>query len=218
MRRMIATAIATPMVMAWWIVIVVAPRSIGGRVAKKFAIGRLTPGFQISWARPIMNSSNEIETHELHGLGGVLQPPHDHGFEQHAEERGQDQQHHDEGDRGRPAPVEAQLPVGEREEHPGRAVGEVEDAGGRVRQHQAAGDHGEDRRDRQTDDREGQELIHGLPVGPVAARCGLRGSVSRSSPSLRLLDVRLLESGYLKSAMLSPTSSSVTPVPGFFSL
>ena len=47
---------------AWWIVIVVAPRSIGDRVAKKFAIGRLTPGFQMSWARPIMNRSSEIET------------------------------------------------------------------------------------------------------------------------------------------------------------
>ena len=45
-----------------------------------------------------------------------------------------------------PAPVDVQLPVRERAEHPDGAVGEVEDARGGVGEHQAARRQGEDRR------------------------------------------------------------------------
>ena len=89
-RRPIATTIATPIVIAWWMVIVVGPRSIGALVREEVAIGRLTPGFQISWARPIMNSSSEIETTSFTVFGRVLEPTHDHELEQHAEQRSQD--------------------------------------------------------------------------------------------------------------------------------
>ena len=49
------------MVMAWWYVIVVTPRSIVWPW-KKGAIGRLTPGFQITFASPIMPTRRLIDT------------------------------------------------------------------------------------------------------------------------------------------------------------
>ena len=60
---------------------------------------------------------------------------------------------------GRQPPLE-ELPVGERRQHPHRAVGEVEDARGRVGQHQPAGGDGEDARRRQPGDGGGEEVVH----------------------------------------------------------
>ena len=57
-----ATRIATPIVIAWWMVIVVEPRSIGALDEKNVCIGLLTPGSQMSWAKPIRKSSSEIDT------------------------------------------------------------------------------------------------------------------------------------------------------------
>ena len=168
-------------------------RSAPGR-AKKLAIGRLTPGLPDQLGEPDHEQQQRDRDDELHRLGRVLQPAHDHGFEQHAEQRGEDHEHHEERDRRGPAPVEAQLPVREREQHPGRAVGEVEDAGRRVGEHETAGDDRVDRRDRQADNREGQELVHGLPVGPVSARLGIVEEAARPPHG----------SGYFRSAMLLP--------------
>jgi hypothetical protein len=75
-----------------------------------------------------------------------------------------DEEDDGEGERDRPAPADGELPVGEGREHPGRAVGEVEDAGRGVRDHQAGADHGVDGGGAEADRREGQELIHGLEI------------------------------------------------------
>ncbi len=108
---------------------------------------------------------------ELDRFGGVLQAAHDDELEQHAEQRREHQQHERECDGRRPPPVEAQLPVDEREQHPGRTVGEVEDAGRRVREDEPAGEDRVDGRDGEADDREGQELVHGSRLPRPATSC-----------------------------------------------
>ena len=61
----------------------------------------------------------------------------------------------------RPALVDVQLPVHEREEHADGAVREVEDAGRDVADDQAGGRDGVDRAVADPDDQEDEELLHG---------------------------------------------------------
>ena len=119
-------------------------------------------------AKPIMATRRLIDTTSLVASLVPTEPAHDHPLEQQAEHRREDAEHDEQRDRGRPPPVEAQLPVGEGGEHPGRAVGEVEDAGRGVGEDEPAGDHRVDRGQAEADDREDQELVHGPGLRPLA--------------------------------------------------
>ncbi len=79
-----------------------------------------------------------------------------------------DAEGHEQGERRRPAPVDAQLPVHEREEHPDGAVGEVEDARGDVGDDEPGGRDGVDRGDGDAEDQEREERLQVHAHPPVA--------------------------------------------------
>ena len=101
---------------------------------------------------------------QLGHLGHVLEPADDDPLDGGAEQRGDDAEHHEQGDRRRPAPLDPQLPVDEGGQHPEGAVGEVEDARGGVGHDEAAGRDRVDGGRDEPEDRERQELVQ--PVEP----------------------------------------------------
>ena len=104
----------------------------------------------------------EADRHDQsRGLAGTPQSAHYHAVDQQPDRGRQHPQRQDERHRSGHPPGEAELPVREGHEHADRTVREVEDAGGRVREDESAGDDRVDGRQRQADNGEDQELVHG---------------------------------------------------------
>ena len=105
--------------------------------------------------------------HDLGHLGRVAQPPHDAAVEAHAHQWSQDHDHHEQGQRSRPVPAVAELPVGEGGQHGHGALGEVEDARGRVGQDESRGGDPVDRARDQAEDGVLEEEVHGRNSRPL---------------------------------------------------
>ena len=110
------------------------------------------------------------------------EPAHHHPLEEQAEQRrGHAAATNEQGEPGRPALVDADLPVEEGHDHADGAVRDVEDVGRRVGEHQAAGGDRVGRPDDDPDDGEGEELVTGSLAGASARRLGAqaRGLLGR---------------------------------------
>ncbi len=70
--------------------------------------------------------------HDLCNVSRLAEPPHDDDVEDDAEEGGKDDEHHKEREGRGPVPAVSELPVGKCGQHRHGALGEVEDARGRV--------------------------------------------------------------------------------------
>ena len=91
----------------------------------------------------------------------LAQPPHDPDVEDDAQQGSQHDEHGEERERRRPVPAVAELPVGECRQHRHGALGEVEDARGRVGQDETGGRDPVDGAGDQPEDRVGEEQVHG---------------------------------------------------------
>jgi hypothetical protein len=137
---------------------------------KNRSIGYARCGVQIHNPRPDERGQEADSDDESRDLGCVVEPTHHADLDQHSQRWCEDEQHDGEGgERGQP-PLLVELPVGERAEHADRAVGEVEDAGRGVGEHEADSRHREDGRRAQPDHRGGEELIHGRACSGRAGR------------------------------------------------
>ena len=148
----------------------------GRVVLKNFVALCASVGFQIQFAMPIIENSNDTVTTSF-TVSVVPCKPRKIATSKNAPNNGPSTSSTTAIDSRRgPVPLEAELPVREGAQHADGAVREVEDARRRVREHEAARRDREDRRQGQAGDRVAQELRHagsltkcgpGRPAGPV---------------------------------------------------
>jgi hypothetical protein len=112
-----------------------------------------------------MSLKNPMDT-SLGDLGDAFEAAHDDAVDEHAHGGADDDEHDDDRGDDRPLPPHPELPVGEGPDHADRTVGEVEDAGGGVGDHQAAGRDGVDRGQHQAEDRELDQVAHATTSSP----------------------------------------------------
>ena len=130
------------------------------RVAEEQAVGARDAGAPDPLRQRDQPQHDADGDHDLGHVGCLAQPPHDPDVEHHAQQRSQDDEHGEERQRCRPVPAVAELPVGEGRQHGHGALGEVEDARGRVGQDEARGRDPVDRAGDQPEDGVGEEQVH----------------------------------------------------------
>ena len=115
---------------------------------------------------------------DLGHLGRLAQPPHDAAVEDGPGQWGQDHDHDEQGERGRPVPAVAELPIGEGGEHGHRPLGEVEDARSGVGQDQPRGGDPVDRAGDQAENGVLEKEVHGRSSRPLRSPDGRSGAAS----------------------------------------
>ena len=113
--------------------------------------------FHIQFASPIIENSSDTVTTSFTASDVPCNPRNTTSSSKAPNNGREHEQHHDERRAARPAHREAELPVAERAEHADRAVGEIEDASGRVGEHQSARADRVDGAEREAGDREARK-------------------------------------------------------------
>ena len=126
---------------------------------------------------------------DLGHLGRLAQPAHDAAVEDGPDQWGQDHDHDEQGERSRPVPAVAELPIGEGGEHGHRPLGEVEDARRGVRQDKARCGDPVDRARDQAENGVLEKEVHGRNSRPLRSPDGRSGAASAHPWGLMTVDV-----------------------------
>ena len=132
--------------------------------------------------QPVEHQEQAECHHDHRAERRAVERPHEHALHHEREHRSDDEEHDHEGQHRVPTPALPQLPVQVGHHHAHRAVGEVEDPRGLVRDHEATRGHRIDRPRDQPGDDEADELVHdvlcahhssttAVRVGRASARC-----------------------------------------------